>query len=160
MSISWKARKPQEETELVMVIDDEKSPFRTCRDRILSILEEFFEDFDGLVCAPDSNSYQKKGLIFGIISRRESVVPIGVELWRYIRLREWDKSNRQRPLRGDELELVLYSLAERGSYSNRGMNTGWRLFEREDQTTSRGSGTDAVYRNDTRRSRGKREVLS
>ena len=55
--------------------------------------------------------------MFGVISQSGSVVPIGIELWRDIRTREWEVLNRDVPLRGDELELVLYSLAERGDYS-------------------------------------------
>ena len=79
------------------------------------------------------------------------MVTIEYELWRVIRAQEWEQSGRERPLKGDELELVLYNLAERGSYSDSRDGRSWRFLEREDVTTKHPSSNWPVYVEDRKR---------
>ena len=141
-----------------MTNDERTSPFQICRNRIQRIVESLFEDFDGFVYTTSSDRFGTTRLKFGIITDSESVVPIEDELWRTIRAREWDASNRDRPLRGNELELVLHSLAERGSYSDRGMRPGWRLLDRADKTGTTPSPDEVIFPQNLRRARETRRL--
>ena len=141
-----------------MTSDEQTSPFQICRNRIQRIVESLFEDFDGFVYTTSSDRLGTTRLKFGIITDSNYVVPIEDELWRTIRAREWDASNRDRPLRGNELELVLHSLSERGSYSDRGMRPGWRLLDREDKTAGTPSPSDVIYSQNVRRARENRRL--
>ena len=123
------------EIESVMVNKDDPTPFHICRDRIKQIIQGLFADFDSVVSSLHKDRNDKQNFIFGVVRTDGSVVTIEYELWRLIRAREWSQSSRERPLKGDELELVLYSLAERGSYSDSGNGRSWRFLEREDVTT-------------------------
>lgn len=111
-----------------------QSPFQICASRIQRIVEDLFDDFDGLVYALHKDRFSKGRFIFGVVHKSGNVTTIKYELWRTIRTREWDESLRVWPLRGDELELVLHNLAVQASYTDRGRNPGWRLLEREDVT--------------------------
>ena len=152
-----------------MTPDANKSPFQICRDRVWKILEGFFDDIDGVVCDTHDVGRERKHMVFGVICRESwPIVPIGEELWRDILTREWEESHRNRPLRGHELELVLYSLAERGAYSRpRGGGGGWQLTARKEhmltaQPKHMKNGIDGrlgFRPNDTRRSREKRALL-
>ena len=153
-----------------MAQDPNKSPFQICRDRVKEILEGFFDDFDGVVCDTHDVGRERKHMVFGIISRESwSIVPIGEELWRDILTREWEISNRNHPLRGHELELVLYSLAERGAYSvgRHSGGDGWKLTARPEhlqtaQPKHMKNGIDGrlgLRPSDKKRSREKRTLL-
>ena len=141
-----------------MTSDERTSPFQICRNRIQRIVESLFEDFDGFVYTTSSDRFGTTRLKFGIISDSESVVPIEDELWRTIRAREWDASNRDRPLRGNELELILHSLAERGSYSDRGSRPGWRMLDRGEETAVTRSRNEVIYSQNVRRARENRRL--
>ena len=117
------------------------------------IVEELFDDIDGFVSSLQKDRVDKWNFIFGVVRTDGSVTTIEYELWRIIRAREWEHSGRDRPLKGDELELVLYSLAERGSYSDTGTYAGWRFLERDDVTATYRSSKWVVYEEDRKRFR-------
>ena len=137
--------------EIVMGNKEDPTPFHICKDRVKQVLQGLFADFDSVVSSLQKDRHGKWSFIFGVVQTDGSVVTIGYELWRVIRAQEWEQSGRERPFKGDKLELVLYNLAERGSYSDFRDGRSWRFLEREDVTTKHPSSKWRIYVEDHKR---------
>ena len=131
--------------------NEDLSPFQHRRNRVQQIIAGLFDDFAGLIYAVHGSRFEKTTSMFGVVHDSGTVTTIGFELWRIIRAREWEESRLDRPLKNDELELILQSLAARGSYSDNRKDSGWRYLEGDDVTTRHSSSKWDVYVEDRKR---------
>ena len=131
--------------------NEEQSPFQHRRNRVQQIIAGLFDDFAGLIFAVNKDRFNNTRSLFGVVRVSGRVTTIEHELWRIIRAREWEESKRDRPLKNDELELILQSLADRGSYSDHRGESGWRFLEGDDVTTIQSSRKWEVHEEDRKR---------